>query len=138
MWNLVYANSAQDAVHLLARTDAHGAPFDGNAADYVLVFAERPPARHLWCLTAYACGTTAFVETPGRRSIGHMPEALRFDGAGGLTIRIQTESPADDDRANWLRAPSGPFELILRLFGPEGSFLDGRRRLPDVAPVPRG
>ncbi|MFC9393692.1 hypothetical protein ACFTWS_11065 [Streptomyces sp. NPDC057027] len=34
--------------------------------------------------------------------------------------------------ANWLPAPDGPFDLVVRLYGPEPSVLDGSWRLPPL------
>jgi hypothetical protein len=39
------------------------------------------------------------------------------------------------DTANWLPAPTGPFNLTLRFYGPDTSVLDGSYRLPAIQRV---
>jgi hypothetical protein len=51
-----------------------------------------------------------------------------------LTILIQKERPADT--SNWLPAPSGPFNLTMRFYGPQTPVLDGTYRLPAVKRMP--
>jgi hypothetical protein len=49
---------------------------------------------------------------------------------GSLTILIQKDRPTDT--SNWLPAPSGRFNLTMRLYGPGTPVLDGSDRLPPV------
>jgi hypothetical protein len=72
-----------------------------------------------------------FVENEfDRYSIGSTTDGLKPDADGSLTILIQKDRPADT--SNWLPAPSGPFNLTMRLYGPETPVLDGSYRLPAV------
>ena len=75
-----------------------------------------------------------FVENDfGRYSIGSTTDGLKPDADGSLTILIQKDKPADT--ANWLPAPSGSFNLTLRLYGPETPIFDGSYRLPAIKRV---
>jgi hypothetical protein len=58
-----------------------------------------------------------------------------LDSAGE---RPDADRPADLERAaNWLPAPDGHFTIVIRLYGPHESVLDGRWTLPDLAVVER-
>ncbi|WP_329239317.1 hypothetical protein OHB07_00620 [Streptomyces sp. NBC_00111] len=41
-----------------------------------------------------------------------------------------SSSRAFTDLANWLPAPDGPFSVIIRIYGPHASVLDGTWQLP--------
>jgi hypothetical protein len=85
----------------------------------------------LW-LPPVACGLEGFVENPiNRFSIGDRDKLIR-DPDGGLTLQIQHESPGKERESNWLPAPTGPFNLFLRLYAPSKAILDGTWRPPGV------
>ena len=69
----------------------------------------------------------------GRYTIGSTTEGLRSENDGSLTLYLQHEPP--DDRANWLPAPAGPFNLTMRLYGSQTPILTGAYRLPPVRRV---
>ena len=75
-----------------------------------------------------------FVENDfGRYSHRQHDRRAKTGADGSLTILIQKDKPADT--ANWLPAPSGSFNLTLRLYGPETPILDGSYRLPAIKRV---
>jgi hypothetical protein len=99
---------------------------------YVLRFeaGKLPPVSVFWNVAMYG-SDMLFVENDfGRYSFGSMTEGLKPDADGSLTILIQKDRPADT--SNWLPAPSGPFNLTMRFYGPETPILDGSYRLPAV------
>jgi hypothetical protein len=58
---------------------------------------------------------------------------LQYNADGSLDFYIQTSSPGPDKEANWLPAPaSGPFNLVVRIFWPKESALDGSWKMPGV------
>jgi hypothetical protein len=105
------------------------------ARKYVLHFdvGNLPPVSVFWNMAMYG-SDMLFVENDfGRYSIGSTTDGLKPDADGSLTILIQKDKPADT--ANWLPAPSGSFNLTLRLYGPETPILDGSYRLPAIKRV---
>jgi hypothetical protein len=54
---------------------------------------------------------------------------------GLLTLYIQHEAPEGGIRANWIPAPSGPFFMAGRFYGPEASLIDGSYRNPECKRV---
>ncbi|MFC9331140.1 DUF1254 domain-containing protein [Kitasatospora sp. NPDC057015] len=111
-----------------------------NAADrdYVLRFAPDalPPAAFFWSATVYALPHRQLVDNPiNRYSIGDRTPGLVRDPDGGLALYVQVKRPADAEHsANWLPAPDGPFSLVIRVYGPGPSVLDGSWTLPALTP----
>ena len=102
---------------------------------YVLHFdaGKLPPVSVFWNMAMYG-SDMLFVENDfGRYSIGSTTDGLKTNADGSLTILIQKDRPADT--SNWLPAPSGPFNLTMRFYGPETPVLDGSYRLPAVRRV---
>ena len=54
---------------------------------------------------------------------------------GGLTIYIQHTSPGPDKEPNWLPAPDGPFQMVMRLYWPKAEALDGSWLPPKAVKV---
>jgi hypothetical protein len=54
-----------------------------------------------------------------------MESSLVKDPDGGITLHLQNESPGGDEEANWLPAPKGPFQVVLRLYWPKPDALNG-------------
>jgi hypothetical protein len=53
-----------------------------------------------------------------------------MDPLGGITLYLQKDSPGADKEANWLPAPDGPFQVILRLYWPKPDALNGQWQAP--------
>ncbi|WP_371480873.1 DUF1254 domain-containing protein [Kitasatospora sp. NBC_00315] len=119
--------------------DSEGnSPPDAAERDYVLRFPPDalPPAEFFWSATMYALPGRQLVDNPVQRySIGDRTPGLVRDPDGGLTLYVQVKRPANADwSANWLPAPDGPFTVVIRLYGPDHSVLDGGWTLPALTP----
>jgi hypothetical protein len=60
---------------------------------------------------------------------------LKTNPDGSKDLYIQKQSPGAENEANWLRAPSGKFVLMLRMYGPSedpSSIIDGTWAPPAV------
>ncbi|MBW2607850.1 MAG: DUF1214 domain-containing protein [Deltaproteobacteria bacterium] len=55
-----------------------------------------------------------------------------YNKDGGLTIYIQHDQPEGDKAANWLTAPTEPFYLAMRIYGPEESVMNNQWASPAV------
>ena len=62
-------------------------------------------------------------------------DKLAFNADGTLDIFIQSKSPGADKESNWLPAPTGEFNLALRLYSPKREALDGTWTPPAVKKV---
>ncbi|MBL1098433.1 DUF1254 domain-containing protein [Streptomyces coffeae] len=134
-WVGLGANLAADALYPLSRVDADGRPLHGSNA-YTLHFEADvlPPVGAFWSLTLYN-DRQFFVDNPlNRYAIGDR-DALEFNPDGSLTLLIQHDSPGEARQANWLPAPEGSFNLIMRLYLPRPEALDGTWRMPGIRRV---
>jgi hypothetical protein len=125
--NFLGANAPQDAVYGFAYTDESGRPFSG-ADRYILHFDQdkRPPARAFWSVTLYDGEGFLSPNPIGRYAVApHLGNALpNLDGS--MDIFIQHISPGAPNTPNWLPAPEGSFNLLLRIYWPFSEVLDGQ------------
>jgi hypothetical protein len=130
------ANVPEEAVYPASAKAADGAAYTG-ANDYMMHFdaGNLPPidATHgFWSLTLYA-PDMFFVENAIKRyAIGDRTAGLTFNTDGSLDLFIQNTEPARV--GNWLPAPAGEFVLMMRLYLPQASVLDGTYVYPAVTP----
>ncbi len=76
-----------------------------------------------------------FVDNPiGRYAIGDR-DKFQFNKDGTLDIYIQHASPGKDKESNWLPAPKGNFDLVLRAYWPMLEVLTGGWNPPAVKRV---
>ena len=71
-----------------------------------------------------------------RYAIGDRDE-LQFNKNGSLDIYIQHSSPGREKESNWLPAPKGDFDLVLRAYWPVLEVLTGSWKPPAVERVRR-
>ena len=62
---------------------------------------------------------------------------LKHNPDGSLDLYFQNKSPGADKESNWLPAPKGAFNLLLRLYAPRSQALTGKWDPPPVARVQR-
>jgi hypothetical protein len=125
------ANLPEDAVYPVSYLDADGEPYDGSRS-YVLHFDADalPPAKAFWSLTMYEEEGFQVPNAIDRFAIGDRDD-LRFNDDGSLDLQISAAEPAEGS-SNWLPAPTGSFNLCLRLYYPEAAVLDGSWTPPGV------
>jgi hypothetical protein len=132
-------NRPQDAVYPLSQKDANGDEYDGSEHKYVMRFekSQLPPVEAFWSLTMYDTDFF-FVDNPINRYDVSQRNAFITNADGSVDFYIQAESPGKDKEANWLPAPKGKFNLVLRLYWPTKSppsILDGTWTPPPVRKV---
>jgi hypothetical protein len=127
------ANVPEDAVYPLNLGDEAGRPLDGSNK-YTLHFDKgaTPPVNGFWSVTLYDPEGFQVANNLNRFAVSSwMP--FKYNPDGSLTLYLQNESPGQDKEANWLPAPTGGFNLTMRLYGPKSEALTGKWNPPPVA-----
>jgi hypothetical protein len=131
-----YCNNHNAAAYFHTFYDATGEPLDGSAQSYVLTFEQdqQPEASRFWSLTAYTPEAIELVPNQAHKYVvASYTPGLVTAKDGSVRIVMSTTPPADKKhQPNWLPIPRGPFNLMLRVYGPEGSVLDGTYVPPPV------
>ena len=132
------ANRPQDAVYPTSEVGADNKPYDG-AMKYVMRLPKgrKPPASGFWSLTMYNA-EYFFVDNPLNRYTLSSRNKLKTNPDGSTDLYIQKDSPGPDKESNWLPAPPGRFNLMLRLYWPKEqapSILNGTWVPPAVKPA---
>jgi hypothetical protein len=133
------ANVPEDAIYPLNLADSTGQPLHGAHA-YTLHFekADLPPVDAFWSVTLYDQDGFQVANPLNRFAVSSwMPFVYNADGS--LDLYFQNASPGKDHEANWLPAPTGPFNLTMRLYAPHSAALTGKWNPPAVVKtVPSG
>jgi len=127
------ANLPQDAIYPIASVDGLGLPLDG-LRKYILHFdkGEQPPVKGFWSVTMYNL-EYGFVPNPlNRYQISPTQSPVKTNPDGSLDIYVQHDNPGADKVQNWLPAPTGPFLVMMRLYWPDQSVLDGTWKPPGI------
>jgi hypothetical protein len=134
----IYVTLPEEALYPVAAFDADGRRLSGQHT-YRLTFAAGawPPAGAFWSITMYGAEGPPLVPNPiDRYAVGDRTPGLVTDADGSLTIEIRHTQPSDASVVNWLPAPSGAFRLMMRLYVPAESAVDGSWVPPPVERVP--
>jgi hypothetical protein len=129
------ANLPEDAIYPVNLADATGRPLDG-ANKYTLHFdkGDTPPTDAFWSVTLYDAEGFQVTNPLNRFNLASwMP--FKYDADGSLDLYFQNESPGADKEANWLPAPKGAFNLLMRLYAPRSEALTGKWNPPPVTRV---
>jgi hypothetical protein len=129
------ANLREDAIYSRAILDEGGQVLTG-AKRYTITFpyGGLPPVSAFWSISLYNEERT-FVENPLHRYAIGDRDGLTMNSDGSLTIYVQKESPGQAREGNWLPTAADSFNLIMRLYWPSASILEGRWTPPPVCRV---
>lgn len=116
------------AIYAIAQTERFGLPLNAAATRYVAHFpaSDFPvPVQAFWSLTMYEANGF-FVANPLEFHTLGDRSSLQYEADGSLNIYIQPQEPTSEaQQDNWLLAPPGPFQLIMRLYGVDESAVAG-------------
>jgi hypothetical protein len=129
-------NRPQDAVYPFSQKDANGDDYNGARHNYVMRFEKgrMPPVEAFWSLTMYDTDFF-FVSNPINRYDLGRRNTFTTNSDGSVDLYIQADSPGNGKEANWLPAPKGKFDLVIRIYAPKKSppsILDGTWSPPAV------
>jgi hypothetical protein len=104
---------------------------------YTLQFAkgQLPPAEHHWTLAVYRSPDLSIVDTPAGRNYVNSRQEFAAGADGSITFYLQKDNPGVGKEQNWLPIPDGPFEVVMRLFGPKSELTSQTWKPPGVVKV---
>jgi hypothetical protein len=119
-----YANNISAAAYYHAFKDGAGRPLDGtDPLGYALTFRKDqiPMAKRFWSITAYTPQAIELVANPANKyAVASYTPRLMYNTDGSLTVYLAQQLPAGVPYANWLPIPKGAFNIMLRVYGPQG------------------
>ncbi len=130
-----YGNSHATAAYYQTFEDANGADLDGASHDYVLTFAKNniPEAKRFWSVTAYTPDSITLIRNPQHKYlVGSYTPGLQKNRDGSISIYVAQHQPKGVPAANWLPVAAEQFNLMLRVYGPEGKVADNTYVPPAV------
>ena len=134
------ANRPEEAIYPAALTDYSGKALTG-ASNHVYKIHfnkdQTPPVDAFWSVTLYA-EDQFFVANPlSRFAIGDRTPGMLKNSDGSLDIWISAAQPsaARGGIKNWLPAPAGSFNLMLRAYMPKSSVLNNTWVYPKITKV---
>jgi hypothetical protein len=129
------AGLPEDTVHPTAYVDADGNPLDGQHR-YIVQFEKDaiPPVRAFWSVTVYDRDQYLVGNEQDRFALSDR-DPLKRNADGSITLYLQADSPGKDKESNWLPVPREEFNVLLRLYWPRQSVLDGEWAPPPIERV---
>ena len=131
-----YANNITAAAYYHVFKDTNGLPLDGsNPRGYVLTFpaGQLPEAMRFWSVTAYTPEAIELVANPADKyAVASYTPPQPNPENGSVSIYMARELPAGVPMANWLPIPSGAFNIMLRVYGPQGTVEAGTYVPPGI------
>lgn len=135
-----WGNNHATAAYFHTFKDSRGRALNGKRGHvYVLRFrrGQIPEAERFWSLTAYLPRSIELVPNAAKKYlVASYTPRLKTGRDGSISIYIAHRRPRGVPAANWLPAPRGKFNLMLRVYGPEGSVAAGKY-VPPAVKAPR-
>lgn len=129
------ANVDEEAIYPRAFTDDQGKQLNGQY-EYIIHFNkdQLPPVEAFWSVTMYGPDFYLVPNEINRYAIADYTPGLEYNDDGSLDIYIQKDRPINNE-SNWLPAPEGDFNLVLRMYQPAAKVLNGTYEVPGVKRV---
>gem|GEM_PF-805554 len=134
-----FANGRSTAAYYQTFKDSTGVPLDGSSASYVLTFpaGQIPQAQRFWSVTAYTPNSIELIDnSAGKYAVASYTPGLVTNSDGSISIYMSVQQPNGVPTANWLPVADGPFNVMLRVYGPEGSVANNTYVPPAVMKQP--
>jgi hypothetical protein len=120
--------------YLMTIKDKEGNGFDGGTT-YRLHVPPNPPVSLYWSATVYDRRTHALIRDLKWSSRSSNTPGLQKNIDASVDVYFAPEAPAGKE-SNWVPTnPSGRFEVLFRLYGPEKAFFEKTWKLPDIEKI---
>src|SRR5262249_12705159 len=128
-----YGNNIQAAGYYHSFNDTHGNQLDGSGHSYILRFSKDqiPDVSRFWSVTAYLPVGIELVPNSANKYVvaSYTPGLVHDPKDGSITIYMSVTKPEATLQPNWLPIPPGPFNILLRAYGP-GSDIKNNSYIP--------
>jgi hypothetical protein len=128
-----YGNLPEETIYSAALFDDRQTVLTGSKR-YQIRFEKHatPPVNGFWSLSVYRQKDAGLEKNAIERySIGDRTRDLSYDQNGSLNIYLQATEPMQG-KSNWLPTPTGDFYIIMRMYEPQKTLLQGEYQLPPV------
>src|SRR5262245_18423998 len=119
--------------------DSEGQKVDTSTNRYTLTFpaGQLPPANAFWSVTMYDGKTQLLIDNPINRYLLNSPmlSGLKKNADAPLTLYIQKDSPGQGQESNWLPAPNTSPFIVMRIYWPKETALNGTWKPPAMQRV---
>jgi hypothetical protein len=135
---LQYGNNLTAAAYYQAFEDGTGKAIDGSTHNYVITFPKNniPQAKRFWSITAYTPDAITLIPNSIKKYVvGSYTPGLKTNKDGSISVFVSVQQPRGVPQANWLPARKGPFNVMLRVYGPEGNTANGAYLPPAVKAI---
>lgn len=135
-----YGNDIDAAAYYHTFRDINGRPLNGarNPRGYMLTFPPggQPSAERFWSLTAYTPEAIELIDNPDEKyNVASYTPGLQTNQDGSVTVYMTQTQPDGVPFANWLPIPRRAFNIMLRVYGPEGSVSDNTYVPPGITRI---
>lgn len=129
------ANLREDAIYSTCFVDRQNKELNGSSS-YKLHFekGQTPPVNAFWSITLYDTQGYFIDNELNRYTLGDRSN-LRPNADGSIDIFIQHSHPGKEKTSNWLPAPKGNFNLLLRFYWPKSVILQNKWSPPFVEKI---
>jgi hypothetical protein len=137
---LQFGNSHATVAYYHTFWDSDGNPLDGSKrAGYVLKFLrfQIPRAERFWSLTAYTPDAIELIKNPAQKYVVASYDNPVAAPDQSISIFISRTQPPGVPASNWLPVSSRPFNIMLRVYGPEGTVRLGTYVPPAITSLTR-
>ncbi len=131
----IFGNYASQASYIAWHKDSNGNAINTANASYKVTFkkGQTPDNKYFWSITMYNMPHRFLVANSlNRYSIGSRSKQLKTNADGSIDIYISKKSPGKALESNWLPAPDGEPFIIMRVYGPGETVLNGTYKLPPM------
>src|SRR5215831_5601795 len=133
-----YGNNIQAAGYYHSFNDTDGKPLDGSAHSYILRFSQKqiPDVSRFWSVTAYLPVGIELVPNSANKYVvaSYTPGLVHDPNDGSITIYMSVTKPEANLQPNWLPIPPGPFNILLRAYGPGSDIKNNSYIPPSIVP----
>jgi len=130
----ILVNARNETKYFYQDLDPAGARLNG-ANRYTVTFPkdQTSPVKGFWSLPLYDQSHFFAPNQIKRFSLGTKNKDLKVNPDGSLTVYVQSDPPAETQRANWLPVPKGTnFSPFMRAYWPKVAVTEGSWTAPPV------